>query len=111
MQILCVGIDHVLLESRCAVLASQGYRARAVLFPEAKELLSSAVFDLVILSARLSAKEKRSILAVIPAASKTLVLEGLIPPPVLLRKVSELFSPHAVAGRLSPKPIRQIGQS
>jgi DNA-binding response OmpR family regulator len=99
MQILCVGIDHTLLDSRCAVLARHGYDARPAMLLEAEDLLMSAGFDLIILSAMLSAEEKSRVLRAIPGSSRTLVLEPLVTPPELLRKVGELFGRPAAADR------------
>lgn len=102
MRILCVGIDRILLETRCAVLASQGYDARPVLFAEAEELLKTAAFDLIILSAMLSLGEKRRVLAVVPGATKTLALESLVTPSDLLRKVAALFSRTTAGDEWAP---------
>jgi hypothetical protein len=107
MRILCVGMDRTLLDSRCAVLASQGYDARPIQFAEAEELLKTAVFDLVILSAMLSLEEEKRILAAVPGATKTLALESLVTPPDLLRKVAALFSwPIAMNGRAPGSALR-----
>jgi hypothetical protein len=47
------------------------------------------VFDLVILSVKLSPEEKRSIQAKLPAGTRALVLESLVWPNDLLRMVAE----------------------
>jgi DNA-binding response OmpR family regulator len=57
-RILCIGKDSGLLRSRCAVLTHAGYDAQAVMFAEAESLLRTAEFDLIILSAILSAEER-----------------------------------------------------
>ena len=45
-NILCVGIDSAILESRCFILALEGYRARAATPSEAETLLHNEKFDL-----------------------------------------------------------------
>lgn len=110
MRILCVGSDHILLYSRCAVLASDGYDARPAMLLEAEDLLITAGFDLMILSAMLSAEEKSRVLRAVPGATRTLVLESLVTPPDLLQKVAELCSRPSAADGLPPGPVRQICQ-
>jgi DNA-binding response OmpR family regulator len=110
MQILCVGIDHALLASRCAVLASHGYDARPAMLLEAEELLITAGFDLIILSAMLSAEQKSRVLRAIPGATRTLILESLVAPPELLRKVAELFDRPVAADVVPLQPFPRICQ-
>ena len=76
-RILCIGKDSGLLRSRCAVLAHAGYDAQAVMFAEAEHLLQTEAFDLIILSAILSAEEKDHISAFIGDTAPILPLKKL----------------------------------
>jgi hypothetical protein len=76
-RILCIGKDSGLLRSRCAVLTHAGYHAEAVMFAEAESLLRTAEFDLIILSAILSAEERDSISAFIGGTVPILALKKL----------------------------------
>ena len=106
MQIVCVGIDRTLLDSRCAVLAHHGYDARPVVFLENEDLLKTAEGDLIILSAMLSEEEKARVLRAIPASTRTLMLDSLIFPSELLRRVAELLRRPAGADR-TPAATRE----
>ena len=75
-RLLCVGNEPKLLQTRCAVLESAGYDAQAVTLEEAKSLLRTSEFDLVIVSAWLSDGEKGNILSVV-GETPTLVLTEL----------------------------------
>ena len=86
-RLLCVGKDPELLRTRCAVLGSAGYNAKSAVLPEARTLLRTEKFDLVIVSAGLSDWERGSILS---AAGKTptYVLTELTLPDDLLAQVA-----------------------
>ena len=76
-RILCIGKDSGLLRSRCAVLTHAGYHAQAVMLAEAESLLQTAEFDLIILSAILSAEERDHISAFIGGRVPILALKKL----------------------------------
>jgi DNA-binding response OmpR family regulator len=76
-RILCIGKDSGLLRSRCAVLTHAGYHAEAVMFAEAESLLQTAEFDLIILSAILSAEERDYISAFIGGRTPIMALQKL----------------------------------
>jgi hypothetical protein len=61
-RLLCVGEDLKLLQTRCAVLERNGYRGQSAMLPEVEDLLRSQEFDLLIVSAWLSEREKAKIL-------------------------------------------------
>jgi hypothetical protein len=90
-HVLCVGngVDH--LQTRCVVLGSAGYDAKAAAMPEAEGLLRTEEFDLIIVSAWLEEWEKGQILK---AAGKTpaLVLTELTLADKLLAEVGRLLS-------------------
>ena len=91
-RLLCVGNEPKLLQTRCAVLESAGYDAQAVTLEEAKSLLRTSEFDLVIVSAWLSDGEKSNILAV-AGETPTLVLTELTLADKLLAKVERMLQP------------------
>jgi DNA-binding response OmpR family regulator len=76
-RILCIGKDPGLLRSRCAVLGHAGYDAQAVMFADAESLLRTAEFDLIILSAILSAEERDYISAFIGGTVPIVALKKL----------------------------------
>ena len=76
-RILCIGKDSGLLRSRCAVLTHAGYHAEAVMFAEAESLLRTEEFDLIILSAILSAEERDHISVFIGGRVPILALKKL----------------------------------
>jgi len=88
-SILCVGKDIEFLTVRCAVLACEGYAADWATPDDFPQKLSERRFDLVILSAVLSAEEKRRIHAMIPPEVKVIDLDRLVVPTELLRLVAE----------------------
>jgi hypothetical protein len=88
-RVLTVGIDMGLLETRQALLTSRGYDSVIATPEDVDEKLSSGRFDLVILSVMLSEEEKRRIEAKLPAGTRPLVLETLVWPEELLRRVAE----------------------
>jgi hypothetical protein len=67
-RLLCVGNDVANLRTRCEVLTRSGYIAESAALPDAKRLLQTEAFDLVIVSAWLSDWERGRILS---AAGKT----------------------------------------
>jgi hypothetical protein len=93
-RLLCAGEDLALLETRCAVLKTEGYKAQAAIVEEAEILLRTDVSDLVIVSAWLTDWERGSILS---AAGKTpaLVLTDLVLADKLLHQVEHLLSGDA----------------
>jgi hypothetical protein len=88
-RILCIGKDSGLLRSRCAVLAHAGYDAQAVMFAEAKSLLQTAGFDLIILSAILTIEEKEEITAFIGGTIPILALKKLTFASELLAEIEQ----------------------
>jgi DNA-binding response OmpR family regulator len=88
-RILCIGKDSGLLRSRCAVLAHAGYDAQAVMFAEAKSLLQTAEFDLIILSAILTSEEREQISAFIGGTVPILVLKKLTFASELLAEIQQ----------------------
>jgi DNA-binding response OmpR family regulator len=101
-RLLCIGKDPDLLRTRCAVLSQSGYDAQAVMLEEAESLLRTSEFDLVIVSAGLSAWERGSILL---AAGKTstLVLTELTLADDLLAQVERLLSLATQQGECPPR--------
>lgn len=90
-QLLCVGNDPVLLETRCAVLTSDGYRAEFLVPKTAEDRLKTHVFKIVILSMSLTESERKRILALLPTDTKTLIIEQFIDPRTLLDSVRRLL--------------------
>ena len=88
-RVLTVGIDVDLLTTRQALLTSRGYDSLIATPKDVDEKLHSGRFDLVILSVMLSQEEKRLIQAKLPAGTRPLVLETLVWPEELLRRVAE----------------------
>jgi hypothetical protein len=86
-RILCIGKDHGLLRSRCAVLAHGGYDAQAVMFADAERLLREGSFDLIILSAILNEEERHKISAQVGDPTRVLILKKLIFASELLAEV------------------------
>jgi DNA-binding response OmpR family regulator len=88
-RILCIGKDSGLLRSRCAVLTHAGYHAEAVMFADAESLLQTAEFDLIILSAILSAEERDDISAFIDGRIPILALKKLTFASELLAEIEQ----------------------
>jgi len=88
-RILCIGKDSGLLRSRCAVLTHAGYQAEAVMFAEAENLLQTAEFDLIILSAILSGEERDHISAFIGGTIPILALKKLTFASELLAEIEQ----------------------
>ena len=86
-----MGLDGRLLTTRQALLASRGYDSVIATSEDVDEKLHLDRFDLVILSAMLSQKEKDRIRAKLPGGTRPLVLETLVMPEELLRMVAEVF--------------------
>ena len=78
-----------LLSTRQALLTSCGYDSLIATPENFDEKLRSGRFDLVILSAMLSAEQKRQIQVELPADTRSLVLETLVWPKDFLRMVAE----------------------
>jgi hypothetical protein len=76
-RILCIGADESLLRARCAVLARNRHKAVCGMFSDAEGILRSERFDLIVVSAFLSAQEKAEVLAIIDGKTPTIMLEGL----------------------------------
>ncbi len=85
-RLLCIGNETDHLRTRCAVLGRAGYNATSAAMGEARILLGVEAFDLVIVSAWLSERDREAILA---ASGKTpaLVLTELTLPDKLLALV------------------------
>jgi|ERR1700722_9589057 DNA-binding response OmpR family regulator len=98
-RVLTVGTDVDLLTTRQALLVSRGYDSLIATPEDLDEKLRSAKFDLVILSATLSQKERGHILAELPAGTRPLVLETLVWPNELLRMVAEALGDDEMSGR------------
>jgi hypothetical protein len=90
-RLLCVGLDLNLLQIRCAVLKSAGYDAELATVAEAEILLRTEKFDLVIVSAIMSQKEKGSVISA-AGATPMLVLDGVMFPLNLLAEVDRLLA-------------------
>ncbi len=88
-RILCIGKDSGLLRSRCAILAHAGYDAQAVMFAEAKSLLQTAEFDLIILSAILTSEEREDISAFVGGTIPILALKKLTFASELLAEIEQ----------------------
>jgi hypothetical protein len=71
------------------VLTSHGYESLIATPRDVDEKLQSGRFDLVIISVTLSQEEKSRIQAKLPAGTRALVLEALVWPDELLRRVAE----------------------
>ena len=76
-KLLCIGSDTELLRTRCAILARFGYDAEHVIYDEAEKLLSAEQFDLIIVSAFLSDRQKHNLRAIIGEGTPTIMLQGL----------------------------------
>jgi CheY-like chemotaxis protein len=87
-RILCVENDAV-LESRCAVLELSGYDTSAASVQAAEFLLSNQEFDLIVLSANLSEKERQWIVAGAGSSTRILALNGFTLPSELISMVAE----------------------
>jgi DNA-binding response OmpR family regulator len=98
-RVLTVGTDVGMLATRQALLVSRGYDSLIATPEDLDEKLRSANFDLVILSAMLSQKERGQILAELPAGTRPLVLETLVWPNDLLRMVAEALGDNEMTGR------------
>jgi DNA-binding response OmpR family regulator len=88
-RILCIGKDSGLLRSRCAILTHAGYQAEAVMFAEAESLLQTAEFDLIILSAILSAEERDHISSFVSGRVPILALKKLTFASELLAEIEQ----------------------
>jgi DNA-binding response OmpR family regulator len=64
-SILCVGKDLDLLRTRSAVLDQAGYSAPTATVKQAKAAMTSNTFDLIVISADLSAEEQCGFLSAI----------------------------------------------
>lgn len=92
-RILCVGNDPDLLLTRCAVLSQTGYESRSATVSEAEILLATNRYDLVIVSAFLSADEKRRCISAV-ADGAFMVLDGLTMVSELLALVEARLPSH-----------------
>ena len=88
-RMLCIGKDSGLLRSRCAVLTHAGYHAEAVMLAEAENLLRTAEFDLIILSAILSPEERDHISAFIGGTIPIVALKKLTFASELLAEIEQ----------------------
>jgi DNA-binding response OmpR family regulator len=76
-------------ESRCSVLVYFGYNAVAATLQEARSMLRSQAFDLIILSATLSDEEKSRIATAAGKKARLLQLSAMTKPPALLTDVAQ----------------------
>jgi hypothetical protein len=83
-KILCIDNDATLLKCRCAVLSHSGYKTIAATVSQAFQRLRANKFDLVVVH-----EEQKSLLAALPAETRTLVLDGFIFPTEMLAAVKE----------------------
>jgi hypothetical protein len=81
------------------LLVSRGYDSLIATPEDVDEKLCSAKFDLVILSATLSQKDRGQILADLPPGTRPLVLETLVWPNDLLRMVAEALGDDEMSRR------------
>ena|SRR5882757_7258310 len=88
-RILCVENDPMLGETRCSVLVNSGYDAVTATLQEARSMLRSQAFDLIILSATLSDEEKARITTAAGNKARLLQLSLMTEPPVLLTDVAQ----------------------
>ena len=88
-RILCVENDPKLGETRCSVLVYSGYNAVAATLQEARSMLRSQAFDLIILSATLSDEEKTRITTAAGKKARLLQLSAMTKPPALLSDVAQ----------------------
>lgn len=96
-RLLCAGKDLYLLQTRCAVLCRSGYSARPAALSEAEDLVRNEDFDLIIVSAWLSERERGRILAAI-GKTPALVLTEMTPADELLAKVERLLQSDRLTG-------------
>lgn len=89
-RLLCAGNEADLLQSRCAILRHSGYQTQAATLPEAEILLCTETYDLVIISAWLSEREKGRILSA-SGKTPTCVLRGITFTSELLAQVERLL--------------------
>jgi hypothetical protein len=104
IRILCVGRDQRLLDCRCAVLAHNGYRVRAALFPLAYEELRSGNYDLVIISARHASQQNGAFSASLPPKTRTLQLEAFTHPETMLAAVDRVLQGDSPCDAVSRFP-------
>jgi hypothetical protein len=95
-RIFCIGADESLLRTRCAVLARNGHEALCSLFRNAEGILRSEPFDLIVVSAFLSDREKAEVLTIVDGKTPTIMLEGLTMAPELLTLVDRWLAPSSV---------------
>jgi hypothetical protein len=100
VRILCIGADERLLRTRCAVLAQDGYEPVCSLFPDAEGILKSESFDLIVVSAFLSDREKAEVLEIVDGKTPTIVLEGLTLAPELLTLVKSRLAQSSITENL-----------
>lgn len=81
------------------MLANAGYHARDVLFHGAADLLRTAQFDLIILSASLTDREKQQILELVDGRTPILSLWKMLFASELLRQVEHKISMQTSAAR------------
>lgn len=85
-RLLCIGNETDHLRTRCAVLGSAGFTARSAGVEEARILLGAEAFDLLIVSAWLSERDREAILAA-AGETPTLLLTELTVADTLLALV------------------------
>jgi len=87
-RLLCTGNEADLLQSRCSVLRYSGYQAQSATLLEAETLLRTEKYDLVIISAWLSERERGRIISA-SGKTPTYVLRGLTFTSELLAQVEQ----------------------
>jgi DNA-binding response OmpR family regulator len=91
VRILCVGDESNLLSIRCEVLTQAGYSSQTATIAEAEHILTDQAFDLIIVSAFLSAANQQRVLSA-AGDTPTIVLYGLTAAPELLAAVEARLS-------------------
>jgi hypothetical protein len=90
-RLLCVGNERDDLLNRCAILRANGYEAKAAGVTEAKNLLRTAEFDVIVLSAFLSREERGRVVSA-AGDTPTLVSGGVMFAPELLVEVKRVLA-------------------
>src|ERR1700760_4259412 len=87
MKILSVGNDIVLLTARHQILLSHGYEAEYALPAQAEVRIASGHFDLLILSATISNRDKERIRIAAANGTRVLDLTTIVWPAELLEMI------------------------
>ena len=87
VEILCIGSDPHLLESRCLVLQSAGHKTTSLATSEALHALPTKTFDILIISASVSEEDRAALAEVATGTAQIIQLKGFISPNELLALV------------------------